>query len=65
MSNSQLLTKSQSQLLTKSQSFELLKSTFMKTFNCILYFQDHRTQLWYHLVSIIKIYTDIKNHSIS
>ena len=48
------------QLVTKSQSYELLKANFLKKINCILYLQDHRTQLWYYFVNIIKIILTLK-----
>ena len=51
--------------LTNSGLFELLKPSFQNNFNCILYFQEHRTQLWYHLVNIMKVCIDTKTHLIS
>ena len=45
--------------LANRWSFELLKPSFLKNFNCILYFQDHRTQLWYYLMNIIQFYTNL------
>ena len=47
-----------------SQLFELLKLNFLKNCNCIMYFQDHRTQLWYHLVNIMEICINTKTHLI-
>ena len=46
--------------MSKSQSFDCLNLIFGNHLNCILYSQDHRTQLWYHLVSIVQLYIAIK-----
>ena len=51
--------------MSKSQSFDHLKLIFGKIFNCTLYFQDHRTQLWYYSMNIARVYIDIKTQSIS
>ena len=33
----------------KSQSFDYLKLIFLKNSKCIMFLQDHSTQLWHHL----------------
>ena len=36
-----------------------------ENFSCFVYFQDHRIQLWYYLINIMKIYINIKTQPIS
>ena len=49
----------------KSPLFDHLDLIFWKIFNCILYSQDLKSQQWYHLVNIAKVYIAIKTHLIS
>ena len=49
----------------KSQLFDHLKLIFLKNSNCILFLQDHRTQLWYYLINIEKFYSNLETYSIA